>query len=359
MHGKFAFLLHPLSMEHVYKAKPWARYLPKGVVNWYMKMKKPFVASHITGIESKTGDTAEGWFIIVPLTPELMLADDDLATAKVIEAGRIAEELGAHIMGLGAFTAIVGGAGVKAAEALDIGVTTGNSFTAYTAAEALMLAAKEVGLDPENDPDLKLTVVGATGSIGRIVAKLIAPKFAGTIVAVGRDPERTRRVADEIASVAKGKVEHSTDAKAAMRDADLGVTVSSSPVALIGPEDVKSGAIIVDVSRPRNVAEAVGKREDVLVLDGGVVKVPGNVKFNFDFGFPPGTAFACMAETMMLALEGWKDDFSLTKELKEEQVFLTGQLAKKHGFEIIWMRSFDLPVSREKIETIREIISKR
>jgi len=48
-----------------------------------------------------------------------------------------------------------------------------------------------------------------------------------------------------------------------------------------------------------------------------------------------------MSETMMLALEDWTTDFSLGRDLKEEQVMLTGQWAKKHGFEVIWMRSFD------------------
>ena len=44
-------------------------------------------------------------------------------------------------------------------------------------------------------------------------------------------------------------------------------------------------------------------RDDVLVIDGGMVEVPGKVDFHFDFGFPPGKAYACMAETMILVLE--------------------------------------------------------
>jgi len=56
--------------------------------------------------------------------------------------------------------------------------------------------------------------------------------------------------------------------------------------------------------------------------------VPGDVEFNFNFGFEPKTAYACMSETMMLALEDWTTDFSLGRDLKEEQVMLTGQWAK-------------------------------
>ena len=43
-------------------------------------------------------------------------------------------------------------------------------------------------------------------------------------------------------------------------------------------------------------------RDDVFVFEGGVVAPPGDVEFNFDFGFPPKTCYACMAETMALAL---------------------------------------------------------
>ena len=357
VHGKFVFLLHPLSMEHVYEAKPWARFLPKSLADFYMVRKKPFIASHITGIQSKTGDTAEGWFIVVPLTSELMVRREDIAVKKIIESGYMGKDLGATIMGLGAFTAVVGGGGKVPADALDgvIGVTTGNSYTAYTAHEALLLGAREVGIDPSSE-DILLAVVGGTGSIGRVVAKLLAPKMNGTMVIVGRNIDKAEKVAAEIQELTNAKVLASDDVKGIMRKADLAVTVSSAVDAIIGPNDVKSGAIIVDVSRPRDVAEAVKDRDDVLVIDGGVVKIPGQVEFNFDFGFPPGTAFACMAETMMLALEGWEGHFSLTKELKEDQVRLTGQWAEKHGFELIWMRSFDLPVKKEKIEYMRKIV---
>ena len=62
---------------------------------------------------------------------------------------------------------------------------------------------------------------------------------------------------------------------------------------MIEPEDLKAGAIVCDVARPRNVSrEVASKRKDVLVIEGGVIKVPGNVDFHFDFGFPPQTSFA-------------------------------------------------------------------
>ncbi|MGC8861944.1 MAG: shikimate dehydrogenase, partial [Armatimonadota bacterium] len=89
------------------------------------------------------------------------------------------------------------------------------------------------------------------------------------------------------------------------------------------------------------------------VIEGGVVEVPGDVNFNFDFGFPPKTAYACMSETMMLALEGRYECFTLGKNVSLAQVEETQRLAAKHGFRLAGFRSFEKAVTQEQIERIR------
>ena len=66
--------------------------------------------------------------------------------------------------------------------------------------------------------------------------------------------------------------------------------------------------------------EVKHKRKDVLVIEGGIVKVPGDVEFNFDFGFPKGHSHACMAETMILALEEKYENWSPGRDLSVAQV---------------------------------------
>jgi predicted amino acid dehydrogenase len=172
----------------------------------------------------------------------------------------------------------------------------------------------------------------------------LAPSFAKTIV-VGRDPERTAQLASE--------VEHSvgsTDINA-IRDADVVITVTSSDAAVILPEHLKPGCIVCDVARPRDVSVRVSReRPDVLVIEGGVVKVPGDVKFNFRFGFPDGTAYACMSETMMLALEDRPESYTLGKDVSEDQVREMLALAKKHGFALDGYRSFEKAVDQAAID---------
>jgi hypothetical protein len=83
------------------------------------------------------------------------------------------------------------------------------------------------------------------------------------------------------------------------------------------------------------------ERPDVLVIEGGVVEVPGDVKFGIDFGFPKGTAYACMCETMMLALENRPESYTIGKDVSVEQVDQTQEWAVKHGFKLAGFRSFE------------------
>ena len=45
------------------------------------------------------------------------------------------------------------------------------------------------------------------------------------------------------------------------------------------------------------------------------MEIPGDIDFNFNFGFPPKTAYACMAETMILALEKRYENFTIGKRV--------------------------------------------
>ena len=138
-------------------------------------------------------------------------------------------------------------------------------------------------------------------------------------------------------------------------DADLILTVSSSVAAIIHPEHIKPGAVVCDVARPRDVSWRVHEmRDDVLVIEGGMVEVPGPVDFHFDFGFPPGKAFACMAETMVLAMSHRYEDYSVGKYITSQQAQTIGALATQHGFRLSGFRSFEKAVTPEQIAKVRE-----
>lgn len=350
---RFAFVIHPIDVRRDASRKyPIARYLPESWVESILKRKEPMVVSKITGVRSLTGAETEGWFIGCPLSPRMMLSLPlDFVYQKIIRCGEIAQELGAEVIGLGAFTSVVGDGGVTIAKNLDIAVTTGNSYTVATAIEAGIEGAKQMGIDITQ---ATVAVVGATGSIGRTCAEALAP-LAQRLLLLGRDANRLEPIAELLRARARGTVHISTEISRDLPSADVIITVTSAVDAVIYPKDLKSGAVVVDVARPRDVSVRVAKeRNDVLVIEGGVVAVPGEVDFGFDFGFPPKTAYACMSETMMLALEGRIESFTLGKEVSLEQVEQTQQMAHKHGFRLAGFRSFERAISAEEIERIRQ-----
>jgi fatty aldehyde-generating acyl-ACP reductase len=350
---KFAFIIHPLDARRDVAKKGGiysvAKILPEPAVEWGMRFKSPMVMSHITGIQSPTGAEAEGWFIGCPLTPRQMLSlPQEFVYKRLVQCGKLAESLGAGIIGLGAFTSIVGDGGITISKQLDIAVTTGNSYTTATAVEGGLDAARRMGINLER---AKVAVVGATGSIGKTCAQMLAPQCA-EIALIGRDLTRLEAVGKELSGAC---VRLYDDVHLGLRDADLTLTVTSARDAVIEPEDLKPGCVVCDVARPRDVSVRVAKeRDDVLVIEGGVVAVPGpNADFHFQFGFPPKTAYACMSETIMLALDGRYESFTLGKEVSIAQADETVRLAKKHGFRLAGYRSFEREVTQETIEMAR------
>ena len=348
--AKFAFIIHPLFPKDLARYYPFVKYLPDPLIEWGASRKSPVVVSNITGIRSKTGAETEGWFIGCPLTPDQMTKKLPLTQVydKLVACADLAEAQGASLIGLGAFTSVVGDGGITIASRARIGVTTGNSYTVATAIEGTLRACEMLEIDL---PNAVLAVVGATGSIGKTCARVLSRTF-GKVILVGRDQDRTSSLAAELSNA-----EATTDIER-IREADAVITVtSSSDSDIIRPEHLKPGCVVCDVARPRDVSVRVSKeRPDVLVIEGGVVRVPGDVNFNFHFGFPEQTAYACMSETILLALENDPDlyNFTLGKDVSVEQVEQITRLAAKHGFELAGFRSFEKAVADEAVQRARK-----
>lgn len=351
--NNFAFIFHPIDpKKDVSRKFPLlGRILPVPAINFFSRFFPPLYISHITGCRStSTGAEIEGWFLACPYTPETMLRlKPETVYKKIIQTGRLAEKLGARILGLGAFTSVVGDAGLTISRALDIPVTTGDSYTVHIAVEAVREGARVMGIQPEN---ATAAVVGATGAIGSVCAELLA-RDVGELILIGRRPDALNLVQERLGGQGTGCVRVATDLDL-LPQADLVLTVTSAVGAIIEPRHLKTGAVVCDVARPRDVSrQVVVQRNDLLVIEGGIVEVPGPVDFGFDFGFPPGKAYACMAETMILALEGRYESYTLGKDIKLERVQEIAQLAARHGFRLAGFRSFERAVTEEQIDRIR------
>ena len=349
----FAFIIHPIDPKRDVSRKfpLLGKVLTEGQINFFSTFFPPVYLSEIEGITSNaTGKQVRGWLIACPYTPQRML-DLPVRTVyrKIIQTGHMAEKLGAQMLGLGAFTSVVGDAGITIAKELDIPVTTGDAYTVSIAMDAIRAAAKEMDIPLHN---ATAAVVGASGAIGRVCAELLAGEV-GRLLLIARDLAKLEELCDHIRPHARAELVISTKMHT-LSEAQLILTVTSALHDVIDPGDLQAGSVVCDVARPRDVSAMVARaRNDILVIDGGMVDVPGSVDFHFNFGFPPGKAYACMAETMVLALEGRFEDYTVGKDITMERVTEITTLAGKHGFRLSGFRSFEREVTREQIENVR------
>ena len=350
--SQFGFLIHPLGMQDVVRYAPNARGKREALVSKILEWMPPYQASVVTGVRSPAVDVQiEGRFITIPLLPRQFTEKDrDWVFNRVLQGALLAQSGGAQIVGLGGYTSMVGEAGKAIAEKLDVGVTSGNSYTIVSAMEATVAAARAMDLDLSH---CNVAVVGATGAIGSVCSRLLSRQVA-RISLVARSRSRLQTLAEKIHSEGRCAVSLDTDLERGIREADVIVTATASGGNIIRAEFLKPGVVICDVSLPHDICREVARmRPDVLVVEGGVIEVPGEVEFNFDFGYPPGHSLACMAETMILTLEGRFDDYSLGRGLSLEKVQEISMLAQRHGFRTAGLRAFDEPVSSQKIDEIK------
>ena len=355
----FAFIIHPIDPKRDVSRKfpLLGRFLTERQIDFFSTFFPPVYISEIEGItSSSTGKQVKGWFIAAPYTPRRMLElPEKVVYLKLIQTGRMAERLGARMLGLGAFTSVIGDAGLTIAQSLDVPVTTGDAYTISIAVQAIREAANVMDIPLRS---ATAAVVGASGTIGRVCAELLSEDVS-KLYLIGRREESLNKLREQLSGPGRSELIVSTKMDV-LAESQLILTVTSAVHDVIKPEHLLPGCVVCDVARPRDVSAMVSAaRDDILVIDGGMVDVPGPVDFHFNFGFPPGKSYACMAETIALALEGRFEDYTLGKQVTRERVDEITAIAEKHGFRLSGFRSFEREVTPQQIEAVRQNARKR
>lgn len=357
--NRFAFVIHPLDISfiHNHPIFRWTRYLPDALVEEVAAYIPPMYISRITGgVSPTTGQRIEGYLYALGATPRQMMKHDAHFTyTRLVKAARMAERRGARIMGLGAFTSVVGDAGVTVAHESDIAITSGNSLTVAATLEAAKQAVIKMGATDLTHG--KVMVVGATGSIASVCARLLAQAI-GNVVLVSIEPEKLIELKRTIQRETPGaEVTIATRTGDLVRDCDLIVSATSAfGQRVIDLTKCKPGAVICDVARPPDVNPAeAALRPDLLVIESGEVLIPGDIDFGYDIGLPPKTAYACLAETALLAMDGRFEDYTLGRNIEMERVKEIFHLFKKHQFQIAGLRSFGKYITDEDVAKKRAL----
>mgnify|MGYP001179420383 CR=1 FL=1 len=349
--NRFAFVIHPLNVRfiHGHKWFRWTRHLPDWLVEAVAAYMPPLYLGPIRGgVSPATGQRIEGHLIALGATPRQMMRHGERFTYRRLNrAARMAERLGARIMGLGAFTSVVGDAGITVAHEADIAITSGNSLTVAATLEAAKQAVLKMGAQ-----DLahgRAMVIGATGSIGSVCARLLAQAI-NDVVLVSIEPEKLIALKRTIEAETPGaRVTIATRAEGLVEACDLIVTATSAfGQRVLDISRCKPGAVICDVARPPDISPAeAALRPDVLVIESGEVLIPGVTDIGYDIGLPPGTAYACLGETALLAMAGRLEDYTLGRNIEIERVKEIYRLFKFHGFQLAGLRSFEAYLTDE------------
>ncbi|MBF0468068.1 MAG: dehydrogenase [Desulfamplus sp.] len=367
--NRFAYLVHPLSKEDLKKFRPLdliAEVAPKtiGPIEKLMAFAPPFIYSKVTGIKSPVGVEAEGWLISLGETPEQMQSHSpEFTTKRILQAAEKAKSLGAQVMGISMLPKNLEGTSIDIGKYAALPVTTGNSYTASTALWASAEAVRQMGIVPlKNDKILKAKtmVIGATGAVGSICARLLATAFE-EVYLVSRNMAKLLTIQEMIEQENPDvTVNVSTRTDSNIDNMDVIVTASSSVEKPFDIMRVKPGCVITDITRPMIFSrEEAAKRQDVLIITGGEILLPGDNIEMKDIGLPPRAVYAGLAETIILTLEGRFEDFTTGSNTEWKKVKEIYKLGLKHGMELSSISGVNGVLTKDDIARVKEVALKK
>ena len=186
--ARISFIIHALNQDQLWNAD-YTKALRKSPQLVKDTLEKAFSKApvlpygRITGIKSQsTGKEVIVDLYALPATPKTLLKmRDETVYRQLVKAINHSAEKGSLLSGLGAYTKVVGDAGVTVNRRSNIPVTTGNSYsTASTLWAAAEMIAKMGFLKTMDDGSIdgKAMIIGASGSIGRVCALKIAMTYS-------------------------------------------------------------------------------------------------------------------------------------------------------------------------------------
>jgi predicted amino acid dehydrogenase len=199
-------------------------------------------------------------------------------------------------------------------------------------------------------------IIGATGSIGKVCAKVIANQWKKIIIAAPRPYkilELVRELQEQNPNV---EVIGTSSPDRYSSECDLIITSTSAQgESVMDIEKVKPGCVICDVSRPFDITlEDAAKRPDVFVIASGEVELPGDIDISNTIGLPGSSVYACLAETALLALEGRFESFSISRDLQYDRVCEIDKIARKHGVKLSAIMGHAGEITEREIELCRD-----
>lgn len=353
----FAVIGHPYNLQHLIRYfkyfKPDFKPPSQEFLVKLFELTPSYRSYDIKHFKSKTGKEAHGFFIMCPIIPDMLSWGPEKVVQKVIEACKVAEDLGVGIVTLGGFTSIAGEQyGKSLTSFVNVPVTTGNAFTVALTLEGIRKAAQLMEIDMSK---AKFTVIGGTGDIGGACVRVLSGEVAEVTI-TSRSEKNLMEVERFLAYYGRAKIKTSRDNNEAVRGADIVLAAASASASIIDFKSFKPGAVICDVGYPKNISYTSCDRDDILIFSGGIASIPSEFDLGFDIGLPNSRVlYGCFAEAIVLDLEERYENFSLGKgNINLDKVQLIRQMAEKHGFGLAPFFWGNRLLETEEIEAIKE-----
>ncbi len=278
----------------------------------------------------------KGHIIGIKLTAkDIMSLPQNQVREIILNAAVYAQnELDVELIQLGALTTSVtnGGEWLLGQKEFKGFVNHGDSYTAVVTCHAVHKALEKFEKKPS---DLSIAIVGAYGIIGEAVSKILVPQFKHSIL-IGRREEKLLELEIKI----KGNFETTIDLKT--KEADVIITATNHPKALLDSQHLNKNTIVIDVSQPPNLSyEVCKKRKDVIRIDGGYVDFPPKYHLPIP-GMPLGKNFACIVEVIMQALENERENHVGSVDINHLRK--TEKWGEKYGFTLNELTNFGKPI---------------
>lgn len=313
------------------------------------------------------GKDVRGWVIVINNSTEQLLNSHKLRKAKILQCAALADRLGARIVGMAGLIAFFGKGGYFLSERYPhLSFTTGHAFTIANIREIAKAAIQRTG---KKFSELTVAVIGAAGSIGSGCAKLFAEMGVPRMVLVDiLWQDSLPDLVGVLRQIHPSMEVHCSNRLQDMRSADLSIIATNSPRTIIESEMLKPGSIIIDDAFPKNVPESIIQdRDDVIALEGGIVRLPSRVEIDRGRNVPnvmdvPLTRmiscqeiYGCFAETLTLAAVEHTGNFGLgpSDPSLAKDIFIK---ARDVGFALAPLQFFGQAVNEKRFGRLQGVV---
>ncbi|RKY31128.1 MAG: hypothetical protein DRP74_05525 [Candidatus Omnitrophota bacterium] len=302
---EFIFFVHPRRTEDIYIGFPpsflMRRFLGRKLFLKVFFKFPPFLLSTL-----KTRNGVNGLVISSPILPQIFFKDRKKTMEEALKGLQFASKITKKrsVFGLGGLWPMVTRRGLTLknyAKEKNLVITNGHSGTLLSIFLTIKKISSLVNMPLER---IKIVLLGV-GKMGENLAQILWGKISSlTIVDINEfrinSTEKKLKNIPSVTELHKYTSNNGiTTLKEILAKGHIIVCTTSNIRRIMKPEDVPEYSIIIDDSRPEAIPRNLS--DNKIVIEGGLLKIPGLIQ-HYDFGFGiDDNVFGCLAETFLLA----------------------------------------------------------